>query len=77
MAHLWLQLRPRDFDPQAGGPRTLLQEALARHNIRNNPADFAAHCNLASPLRVRSQNLGSALAELGRFAESGADFELT
>jgi tetratricopeptide (TPR) repeat protein/mono/diheme cytochrome c family protein len=53
MAHLWLQVLPRNFDSQAGDPRMLLQEALARHNIRNNPEDFAAHYNLASMLQAR------------------------
>jgi len=62
MAHLWLQVLPRNFDPQAGDPRMLLQEALARHNIRNNPADFAAHYNLASMLQARG-NAAEAIAE--------------
>ena len=53
MAHLWLQVLPRNFDSHAGDPRMLLQEALARHNIRNNPEDFAAHYNLASMLQAR------------------------
>jgi tetratricopeptide (TPR) repeat protein/mono/diheme cytochrome c family protein len=53
MAHLWLQVLPRNFDPKAGDPRMRLQEALARHNIRNNPADFEAHYNLASMLQAR------------------------
>ncbi len=62
MAHLWLQVLPRNFDPQAGDPRMLLQEALARHNIRNNPADFAAHYNLASMLQARG-NTAEAITE--------------
>jgi len=53
MAHLWLQVLPRNFDLQAGDPRMLLQEALARHNIRNNPEDFEAHYNLAAMLQAR------------------------
>jgi tetratricopeptide (TPR) repeat protein/mono/diheme cytochrome c family protein len=53
MAHLWLQVLPRNFGSQTGDPRMLLQEALARHNIRNNPEDFEAHYNLASMLQVR------------------------
>ncbi len=55
MAHLWLQVLPRNFDSQAGDPRMLLQEALARHNIRNNPEDFEAHYNLASMLQARGE----------------------
>ena len=62
MAHLWLQVLPRNFDPQAGDPRMLLQEALARHNIRNDPADFTAHYNLASTLQARG-NFAEAIAE--------------
>jgi tetratricopeptide (TPR) repeat protein len=62
MAHLWLQVLPRNFDPQAGDPRMQLQEALARHNIRNNPTDFAAHYNLASTLQARG-NFAEAIAE--------------
>jgi tetratricopeptide (TPR) repeat protein len=57
MAHLWLQVLPRKFDSQAGDPRMLLQEALARHNIRNNPEDFAAHYNLASMLQARGETV--------------------
>ena len=53
MAHLWLQVLPRNFDSRAGDPRMLLQEALARHNIRNNSEDFEAHYNLASMLQAR------------------------
>jgi tetratricopeptide (TPR) repeat protein/mono/diheme cytochrome c family protein len=62
MAHLWLQVLPRNFDPQAGDPRMLLQETLARHNIRNNPADFEAHYNLASMLQARG-NPAEAITE--------------
>lgn len=53
MAHLWLQVLPRNFDAQAGDPRMLLQEALARHNIQNNPADFESHYNLGAMLQAR------------------------
>jgi len=53
MAHLWLQVLPRDFDPKAGDPRMVLQEALARHNIENNKGDFEAHYNLGAMLMAR------------------------
>jgi Tfp pilus assembly protein PilF/mono/diheme cytochrome c family protein len=53
MAHLWLQVLPRNFDPGQGDPRMLLQEALARHDIQNNPADFASHYNLGARLAAR------------------------
>ena len=62
MAHLWLQMLPRNFDPKAGDPRMQLQEALARHDIRNNPADFEAHYNLASMLQARG-NAAEAIAQ--------------
>jgi len=55
MAHLWLQVLPR-HDPNAGtDPRMLLQEALARHSIEKNPADFEAHYNLAAMLQARGE----------------------
>jgi len=53
MAHLWLQVLPVNFDTKAGDPRMKLQEALAEHDIRNDPADFAAHYNLAAMLDAR------------------------
>lgn len=62
MAHLWLQMLPRNFDSKAGDPRMQLQESLARHDIRNNPADFEAHYNLASMLQARG-NAADAIAE--------------
>jgi Carboxypeptidase regulatory-like domain len=36
MAHLWLQVLPRNFDSKDGDPRMLLQEALARHDIERS-----------------------------------------
>lgn len=54
MAHLWLQVLPRGAEAQ-GDPRMVLQEALARHNVEKNPADFEAHYNLASMLQARNQ----------------------
>jgi tetratricopeptide (TPR) repeat protein/mono/diheme cytochrome c family protein len=62
MAHLWLQVLPRNSSPRAGDPRMALQEALSRHDIRNNPADFAAHYNLASTLQARD-DFREAIAE--------------
>jgi|KBSMisStaDraftv2_1062788.scaffolds.fasta_scaffold14513_4 tetratricopeptide (TPR) repeat protein len=59
MAHLWLQVLPDS--PSAGlrDPRMALQEALARHHIANNPADFEAHYNLAAMLQARGATEGS------------------
>jgi Tfp pilus assembly protein PilF/mono/diheme cytochrome c family protein len=55
MCHLWLQVLPVNFDPAQGDPRMLLQEALSRHNIEKNPADFDAHYNLAAMLQARGK----------------------
>lgn len=53
MAHLWLQVLPRT-SPQANlDPRTVLQEAMARHNLEKNPDDFESHYNLAAMLMAR------------------------
>src|SRR5579863_7863895 len=52
MAHLWLQVLPEAPPGDARDPRMVLQEALARHHIENNPADFEAHYNLAAMLQV-------------------------
>jgi tetratricopeptide (TPR) repeat protein len=62
MCHLWLQVLPENFDAAQGDPRRALQEALARHNIKNDPADFEAHYNLAAMLQARN-DLEGAIAE--------------
>jgi tetratricopeptide (TPR) repeat protein len=53
MAHLWLQVLPHTSPDMAFDPRMLLQEAMARHNVEKNPADFEAHYNLAAMLMAR------------------------
>ncbi len=55
MCHLWLQVLPVHNDAAQGDPRMVLQEALARHNIKNDPADFEAHYNLAAMLQAASK----------------------
>ncbi len=55
MAHLWLQVLPRDATSQTNDPRRILQEALARHNVEKNPADFESHYNLAAMLQARGE----------------------
>lgn len=55
MCHLWLQVLPLNFDPAGGDPRMVLQEALARHNVNNDPTDFEAHYNLAAMLQARGK----------------------
>lgn len=62
MCHLWLQVLPVKFDPAKGDPRMVLQEALARHDVENNPGDFEAHYNLAAMLQAK-KNLDGAIAE--------------
>jgi len=53
MAHLWLQVLPHAPPDTAFDLRMLLQEAMARHNLEKNPADFEAHYNLAAMLQTR------------------------
>lgn len=55
MAHLWLQVLPVNFDAKVGDPRMLLQEALERHNIQKDPADFSSHYNLGAVLQARGK----------------------
>jgi tetratricopeptide (TPR) repeat protein/mono/diheme cytochrome c family protein len=55
MAHLWLQVLPRTSPGGKDDPRRVLQEALARHNVEKNPADFEAHYNLAAMLQARGE----------------------
>lgn len=62
MCHLWLQVLPVNFDPAQGDPRMALQEALSRHNIEKNPADFEAHYNLAAMLQAK-HDLDGAIRE--------------
>jgi tetratricopeptide (TPR) repeat protein len=63
MAHLWLQVLPRDSAEAGVDPRALIQEAMARHNLQKNPNDFEAHYNLAALLQIR-----------GELSESTANF---
>jgi Tfp pilus assembly protein PilF len=62
MCHLWLQVLPVNFDAAQGDPRMALQEALARHNVQKNPADFEAHYNLAAMLQAKNE-LEAAIGE--------------
>ena len=59
MAHLWLQVLPRASSDSAFDPRMLLQEAMARHNMEKNPADFEAHYNFAAMLQARGVSAGA------------------
>jgi tetratricopeptide (TPR) repeat protein len=66
MAHLWLQVLPRDWAGAGVDPRALVQEAMARHNLQKNPNDFEAHYNLAALLQMRGE-IGESTAH---FAEA-------
>ena len=55
MAHLWLQVLPKSRPAETQDPRRVLQEAIARHHVENNPDDFEAHYNLAAMLQVRGE----------------------
>jgi len=63
MAHLWLQVLPKDWPRGGIDPRSLIQEAMARHNLQKNPNDFEAHYNVGALLQMR-----------GELAESAAHF---
>ena len=51
MAHLWLQVLPKGLPGSERDPRMVLQEALARHHVERDPADFEAHYNLGAMLQ--------------------------
>ena len=55
MAHLWLQVLPRATSTKDTDARMELQEALARHDVKRNPADFAAQYNLGAMLQARGE----------------------
>ncbi len=59
MAHLWLQVLPHESADATIDPRVLIQEALARHHIQNDPGDFGAHYNLAAILQMKGDLAGS------------------
>jgi Flp pilus assembly protein TadD/mono/diheme cytochrome c family protein len=58
MGHLWLQVLPR-----GGDQRAALQEALMRHRLENDPANFSAHFNLGVLLLARKDS-SSAITHL-------------
>jgi Flp pilus assembly protein TadD len=55
MAHLWLQVLPKDSPGAGADQRALIQEAMARHNLQKNPDDFEAHYNLGALLQIRGE----------------------
>ena len=63
MAHLWLQLLPRQEGSGKTDPRLLLQEALMRRRLVKYPGDFTAHYNLGAALEAQGR-LEEAVREL-------------
>ncbi len=61
MAHLWLQVLPRESADATMDPRLQIQEALALHHIQNDPEDFEAHYNLAALLQLKGEVSGAVL----------------
>jgi Flp pilus assembly protein TadD len=61
MAHLWLQVLPRESADATTDPRLQIQEALALHHIQNDPEDFEAHYNLAALLQLKGEVSGAVL----------------
>jgi Flp pilus assembly protein TadD len=59
MGHLWLQVLPRG----PGDRRRELQEAVIRHRLEKNPADFEAHLNLGA-IELTRLNAQTAVTEL-------------
>jgi Tfp pilus assembly protein PilF len=59
MAHLWLQVLPHGEAIPPQQARLILQEALARHGVLRDPADFTAQYNFAAMLQARSDFHGA------------------
>lgn len=53
MAHLWLQVVPKNPPGQTGDPRMVMQEAWARHEVEKSPGSFEARYNLGEMLQAR------------------------
>jgi Flp pilus assembly protein TadD/mono/diheme cytochrome c family protein len=59
MAHLWLQVLPKSLPDSNRDPRMVLQEALARHHVDRDPADFEARYNLGAMLQAAGDVQGA------------------
>jgi Flp pilus assembly protein TadD len=59
MAHLWLQVLPKNMPGSERDPRMVLQEALAQHHVERDPADFEGHYNLGAMLQQRGDVHGA------------------
>ncbi len=55
MAHLWLQVLPREDATKNHDARMILQEAIARHDVTRDPGDFPAQYNLGAMLQARGE----------------------
>jgi Tfp pilus assembly protein PilF len=53
MAHLWLQVVPKNDPGQTGDPRMVMQEAWAKHEVEKSPGSFEARYNLGEMLQAR------------------------
>jgi len=53
MAHLWLQVLPKNDPSHQGDPRMVLQEAWARHEVEKAPGSFESRYNLGQMLQAR------------------------
>ena len=53
MAHLWLQVLPKNDPSRPGDPRMVLQEAWARHEVEKGPGSFESRYNLGEMLQAR------------------------
>lgn len=59
MAHLWLQVVPKNDLGQTSDPRMVMQEAWARHEVEKSPASFEARYNLGEMLQARGELNGA------------------
>lgn len=55
MAHLWLQVVPKQDPGVTGDPRMVLQEAWARHEVEKAPGNFESRYNLGQMLQARGE----------------------
>jgi tetratricopeptide (TPR) repeat protein len=62
MCHLWLQVLPVNVAAVQGDPRMVLEEALAAHDVKNDPDNFEAHYNLAAMWQAKGR-LDEAIGE--------------
>lgn len=55
MSHLWIQVLPVNTSRLKFDPRLVLQAALSRHKIEQDPTDYTAHFNLGAALAAMGQ----------------------